>query len=206
MKKATKTITPQGETAAPFTLQKESVDMTESRTLPLFTYLKGRPKQYRFNGQNGKFNLNGTDEIGKTLAFIPLAWRVFEAELFGRDRRELWAEIFFVDGSNCLSAIMFNNSSANILYKLIETLFYEGKTLADVELTVTSEVRQNSKIEGGGKYFVAQFIHQPADREKVDLFRAFCQQNPVYRQDTLSESETLSLCSESYFQSSLLAA
>ncbi len=47
-----------------------------------YKYLAGRPKQYRFNGQTGQFNLNGTEYIGTSLSIQPLTWRIFEENLF----------------------------------------------------------------------------------------------------------------------------
>ena len=45
--------------------------------LPKYKYLPGAPKQYRFNGQNGQFNINGErillDEKGKNISSPQLA-------------------------------------------------------------------------------------------------------------------------------------
>ena len=102
-------------------------------------YLPGRPRQYRFNAQTGRFSINGTDDVGDSFTIQPAAWRIFEDDLFARGRVEIWAELFFVDSKSALSSLMFNNSSVNELYRLIERLFYDDLKLSDVILTITSE-------------------------------------------------------------------
>ena len=69
-------------------------------------YLKGQPKGYRFDGQKGYFKIGETpllDDKNKPLtkfSITPIAFRVFEENLFGRGKKELWFELFFVDGKN----------------------------------------------------------------------------------------------------------
>lgn len=48
---------------------------TEQRVIK---YLPGRPRQYRFNGQTGRFNINGTKDIGTSLTVQPVAWHIFD--------------------------------------------------------------------------------------------------------------------------------
>lgn len=151
-------------------------------------YLIGRPRQYRFNGQTGRFNINGTQDVGTSLTFQPVAWRIFEESLFGRQRSEVWAELFFVDESACLSSIMFNNSSVNELYNLIEPLFYDDLTLADVILTVTADKKENTKIQPKGTWYLAQFAYVPADGKDTDALRSFALTHPILREDTLTDT------------------
>ena len=165
----------------------------ESRTIK---YLAGRPKQYRFNGQTGRFNINGTKDVGTSLTVQPVAWHIFEENLFARGRKELWAELFFVDETDALSCIMFNNSSVNELYGLIEPLFYDGLALADVVLTITAEKKQNTKVTPIGTYYIAQFDYKPATPGTKAMFEEVAQRVPVYRTDTITPTAVTSLVSD----------
>jgi hypothetical protein len=163
--------------------------------LPKYKYLAGAPKQYRFNGQNGQFNINGEqillDAKGKAIdsfSFQPIAWRIFEENLFARGRKEAWAELFFVDVKDCVSAIMVNNTTLEELRKLAENLFYDDLTLADIVLTIKPEKAENEK--GGQKrsWFIGRFSYQLADKAKVSEFKEFAEDFPLYRRDTLTDT------------------
>ncbi|CCH54462.1 hypothetical protein BN8_03634 [Fibrisoma limi BUZ 3] len=158
----------------------------------------GRPKQYRFNGQTGRFNLNGTKDMGTSLSIQPITWRIFEDNLFGRERFEQWAELFFVDETGALSTIMFNNNSVNELFNLIEPLFYDDLTLADVVLTVTSEKHTNEKVTPKGTWYLAKFEYAPADPAVVAELKEYAKYHPVYRADTLSPSAVHTLIAENF--------
>jgi len=158
----------------------------------------GRPRQYRFNGQVGRFNIDGTRDMGTTLTLQPAAWRVFEENLFGRGRNEVWAEIFFVDESNALSSIMFNNSSVNELYNLMEPLFYDDLTLANVVLTITSEKKANKKISPVGTWYLAKFTYTEADPADVAELREYALHNAVFRADTITDTAVYSLVSDTF--------
>lgn len=162
-----------------------------------FKYMKGMPRQYRFNGQNGRFNLDGFEDKGTSLEVTPIAWRVFTADnLFGRERLEKWVELFFVDAQNCVSSIMFNNTSANVFQQLLGQLMYADLTILEVVLTITADRRTNSAV--GSNYYIAQFNFKKADPEAVSLFTAFTADVPIYREDTITDSEVVSLASLSY--------
>ena len=111
-------------------------------------YLLGNPRQYRFNGQNGRFNINGTKDLGNTLEFSPMALRIFYADLFGRKNRDILAELFFIDLDNCVSSVLFNNTSAQKLQTMLGQLVYDNLSLESVVLKVTSEKRTNEKVNG----------------------------------------------------------
>ena len=55
----------------------QTVDETSGEVLSIYRYLTGNPREYRFNGQVGKFYLDG-NEIGAKLKMQPIAWRFFE--------------------------------------------------------------------------------------------------------------------------------
>lgn len=170
-----------------------------------YLYFEGRPREYRFNGQNGQFNLYGdrvlTDPSGRlvsTFSFQPIAYRIFEDGLFGRSLRELWAELFFVDEDNCVSSIMFNNTSVNELYRLLEPILYERKSLCDVVLTIKPE-RVQSKSDPNKSWFIARFSYETAKPERIAEMREFVKTHRVFRNETLTVSAQHKLVSQGYY-------
>ena len=170
-----------------------------------YLYFEGRPREYRFNGQNGQFNLYGdrvlTDKSGRLLSsfsFQPIAYRIFEDLLFGRSMRELWAEIFFVDEDNCVASIMFNNTSVNELYRLLEPILYERKSLCDVVLTIKPE-RVQSKSDPSKSWFIARYSYTPAKPESIIEMREYIKLHRVYRAETLTVSAQHKLVSQGYY-------
>lgn len=161
-------------------------------------YMKGSPKQYRFNGQQGRFNIDGTQDIGTRLEIHPIAWRVFTDSLFGRGRRDEWAEIFFVDAENCVSSIMFNNSSVLELSDLLPRLFYAQKELSDVVLTITSDKKETEKDGQKKTWYIAKFAFEAAPEEEIRKLKEFAQANEIYRHDTINASAEYRTVSTSY--------
>jgi hypothetical protein len=166
-----------------------------------YKYLTGSPKNYRFDGRTGDFNLGGVKPMGKKLSIQPIAFRFMEDALFSRKnditkeiKTEQWCEVFFVDESNAVSYIMFNNSSARSLQKLIESLFYDDLELTDLVLSISGEKKENEK----GKYFVANFDFEIADKNKVKEYRQLCEDVQIFSRDTITETATIGLCSNSY--------
>lgn len=170
-----------------------------------YLYFEGRPREYRFNGQNGQFNLYGDrvlmDASGRmisTFSFQPIAYRIFEDCLFGRAVRELWAELFFVDKDNCVASIMFNNTSVNELYRLLEPILYERKSLCDVVLTIKPE-RVQSKNDPNKSWFIARFNYENARPELITEMKEYVKVHHVYRGETLTVSAQHKLVSQGYY-------
>ena len=161
-------------------------------------YLTGRPKQYRFNGQTGRFNINGTTDIGASLSIQPVAWRIFTENLFARGKNEIWAELFFVDSADALCSIMFNNSSVQELYGLIEILFYDDLSLADVVLTITSEKKAFEKDQIKGNWHLAKFKFTPADPATVAELKEYAGTVDIFRADTITETTIYHLVSDTF--------
>jgi hypothetical protein len=153
-----------------------------------YKYLEGHPKQYRFDAKDGNFNINGDKSTSfKKLVIQPISWRIFEDDILNMGKK-LWAEIFFVDDKNCVSAVLFHGFSVESLYKLIEPLFYEEMTLADVILTIEAEKKENTKIQPKGIYYIASFTFEKADKNKTQELSQFAQDYKIFREETLSET------------------
>lgn len=151
-----------------------------------YRYLEGHPKSYRFDAREGKFNINGTEKLGSSLTFQPIAWRIFEDDILQMGKKK-WAEIFFIDEKNCVSAILFHGYSVDNIYKLIEPLFYDDLALSDVVITATAEKKENTKITPKGIYFIAEFSYKIADKIKTEELKEFAIDHKIYRQETLTD-------------------
>ena len=165
----------------------QTVEESTGEVVSKYKYLEGHPRQYRFDAKQGKFNINGQQEIGDTLTFQPVAWRIFSDDILNMGRKN-WAEVFFVDDKDCLSAILFHGYSVDNIYRLIEPLFYEDLSLADVVITATAERKENTKITPKGVYYIASFSYQIAEKAKTEQLEAFAKDHPIYRRETLTDT------------------
>ena len=150
-----------------------------------FRYLPGHPRQVRFDAKAGQFNLGGVTPLGNSLEFVPLAWRIFSDNILNMGRKT-WAELFFVDAKGAVCAVLFHGYSVENLYRLIEPLFYDDLTLADVKVKVTAEKKQTIKDEKTATYYIAQFSYTAADPAEVQALREFAQDFPIWRAETYS--------------------
>jgi hypothetical protein len=165
----------------------QGVDTHTGEVYNKYKYLPGRPKQYRFDAKEGKFNINGIQKLGSSFTLQPVAWRIFEDDILQMGKKK-WAELFFIDDNNCLSALLFHGFTVDNLFKLIEPLFYDDLTLADVVITATAEKKENTKISPKGVYYIAQFTYQVAEKQKVEELQSFAKDFPIYRQETLTDT------------------
>ncbi|KAA9341196.1 hypothetical protein [Larkinella humicola] len=156
-----------------------------------FKYLEGHPRQYRFDAKQGLFNINGTEVLGNTLTFQPLAWRIFTDSILNMGQKT-WAELFFVDAANCVSSVLFHGYSVDNIFRLIEPLFYADLTLADVVITATAEKKENTKIQPKGTYYIATFGYQMADRKLTQELTAYAKSNRLFRQETTTDRANIS--------------
>ena len=151
-----------------------------------YKYLEGHPRQYRFDAKEGVFNINGTDKLGRTLVFQPIAWRIFTDSILNMGTKN-WAEIFFIDENNCVSVLLFHGFSVDNIFRLIEPLYYDDLTLADVIITTVAEKKENTKITPKGVYYIATFSYKIADAQTSTELKQFAQESRIYRQETLTD-------------------
>ena len=151
-----------------------------------YKYLEGHPRQYRFDAKEGVFNLNGGEKLGRTLTFQPIAWRIFKDDILNMGTKN-WAELFFIDQKNCVSAVLFHGYSVDNIFRLIEPLFYDDLTLADVVITATADKKENTKIQPKGIYYIASFTYEMADVDTSFGLKEFARDYKIFRQDTLTD-------------------
>ncbi|WP_254846666.1 hypothetical protein [Hymenobacter sp. CRA2] len=148
-----------------------------------FRYLPGHPRQVRFDAKAGQFNINGVTPLGSTISFIPLAWRIFQDDILNMGRK-LWAELFYADEKGAICAVLFHGYSVENLYRLIEPLFYDDLTLADVVVKVQASKKETTKDGKKATYYIAEFSYEVADPQEVQARREFAQDFPIWREET----------------------
>ena len=155
-----------------------------------FKYLPGHPRQIRADLKAGVFNLNGQEVLGKTLTFIPVALRVFSDNILNMGRK-VWAELFFIDKTGAVCAVLFHGYSVENLQKLNASLFYDDLNLTEVALTVTPIKKQTEKDGKPATYFIAEFSYTAADPAEVQARQEFAEDFDLYREETLTGTADL---------------
>ncbi len=153
-----------------------------------FKYLPGHPKQIRADLKAGVFNVGGDKVLGKTISFIPVALRIFSDNILNMGRK-VWAELFFVDETGAVCAVLFHGYSVENLQKLNAGLFYDDLNLTDVVLTVTPIKKQTEKDGKPATYFIADFSYTAADPAEVQARQEFAEDFDLYRDETLTGTE-----------------
>ena len=123
---------------------------------------------------------------GRTLTYQPIAWRIFTDNILNMGTKN-WAEIFFIDEKNCVSAVLFHGYSVDNIFRLIEPLYYDDLTLADVVITAIAEKKENNKIQPKGVYYIATFSYKMANVEQTETLKQFASEVKIFRQETLTD-------------------
>ncbi|WP_187632008.1 hypothetical protein [Hymenobacter lutimineralis] len=153
-----------------------------------FRYLPGHPKQIRADLKAGVFNVGGEKVLGKSISFIPMALRIFSDSILNMGKK-IWAELFFVDESGAVCAVLFHGYSVENLQKLNAALFYDDLNLTDVVLTCTPTKKQTEKDGKPATYYIVEFSYQPANPAEVQARQEFAQDFDLYREETLTGTE-----------------
>ncbi|CCH57573.1 hypothetical protein BN8_p06758 (plasmid) [Fibrisoma limi BUZ 3] len=155
-----------------------------------YKYLEGHPRQYRFDAKEGVFNINGSEKLGRTFTFQPIAWRIFKDNILNMGVKN-WAELFFIDEKDCVSSILFHGYSVDNIFRLIEPLYYDDLTLADVVITAIAEKKENTKIQPKGVYYIATFSYKMAETQRSSELKQFSREVRIFRQETLTDIASL---------------
>lgn len=158
-----------------------------------FKYLPGHPRQIRFDAKAGVFNIGGEKVLGKSISVIPMALRIFSDNILNMGRK-IWAELFFIDESGAVCAVLFHGYSVENLQKLNASLFYDDLKLTDVVLTVTAEKKQTVKDDKPATYFIAEFKYAAAEPAEVEARQQFAQDFDIYREETVTGAADLRIC------------
>jgi len=157
-----------------------------------FRYLPGHPRQVRFDAKAGQFNINGITPLGSSISFIPLAWRIFSDDILNMGRK-LWAELYFADEKGAVCAVLFHGYSVENLYRLIEPLFYDDLTLADVLVTATAAKKETTKDGKKATYYIAEFSYTPTDPAEAQARQDFARDFDLWRAETYTGQADMKL-------------
>ena len=170
---------------------KDLQNITDEATKNLkIKYLKGHPRQYRFDASRGIFNIDGeipVTKTGKPFALIPISYRVFKDSLFGTSKRS-WLELFFIDDIGAVASVMLHGYSVEHFFNMTQKLFYEDLKITEIKITITPQEKQTAK---GEKYFIAEFEHEAADPEYLKVVQANLEGVELYREDTIQPTNTM---------------
>lgn len=172
-----------------FTIEKVDEESGEVVTKAMFKYLQGMPKQYRFDGKAGGFNIIGlgADTKIETLVIQPIAYRFFEDDLMGMGHKQ-WVEIAFIDDAACVSVVMFHTHSRQSLEAKLEELFYAEKGLNEVKLEITCTMHKAEKVQGKPVFAIAQFKLLEADAAETKLLKTYAATKKIYRKATMTST------------------
>lgn len=154
-------------------------------------YREGIPRQYRFNASTGNLNINGEEQItksGETFKIAPRAIRIFKENLFEMGYKT-WAEIFFLNQKNQMSAILFHGYSVENLMALESDLFYEDLKICDTIIEVKPCEKKN-KVSNS-KYYIAEFSFQKLNEETKTTQEEAIRELRIYRKETLKPQSQL---------------
>jgi hypothetical protein len=154
--------------------------------LPPIRYLEGHPRQYGFDTATGVFSLNQAGPLGRSLTIQPIGWRIFTDNILHRGTRR-WAELFFIDQQQCVATILFQDGSVARLARLLEPLYYDDLTLADVLLNMVAERRDHAPADDR---YVAHFGMTPADPARTLALKHYAQTHRIFRHETRTEQYT----------------
>ena len=164
----------------------QTIRESSGEVINKYKYLEGHPRQYRFDAKEGVFNINGTEKLGRTLTFQPIAWRIFNDNILNMGTKN-WAEIFFIDEKDCVSSVLFHGYSVDNIFRLIEPLYYDDLTLADVVITAVAEKKEYTKSQPKGTYYIATFSYKMADIQRSVELKLFSEEVKIFRQETLTD-------------------
>ncbi len=182
-------------------MSKTTLPATTTKTLESFIdkengdikikYLKGHPRQYRFDASKGNFNINGQTLItqpGKPFTLIPVGYRIFMDRLFEYSNRE-WLELFFIDDSGAIANVMLHGYSVEEFIRMTQDLFYEDLKITEIEITIIPQEKISKST--GKKYYIAAFDHKQADKKYLDLIKPMTEGIELYRSDTIKPTNEM---------------
>lgn len=147
-------------------------------------YIKGHPRPYRWSGSTGQLLYDDEVICKGSFTLCPVAYRVFEGEIFGRNGT--WCELFFFNIKGDLCSVQFHDFSVKRLGRFMTThLLYEGKDLIDVSLQCSPE-KATGKDEAGNPvaFYVMNFSEGDAEND-FDLNAMISE--PVFNIETIPE-------------------
>lgn len=179
------------------TVDEVDEDTGEVNRVPIFNYIEGMPRDWRFDSKNGGFNIGGKKQLGSEIKIQPIAFRFFEGDILGLGAKK-WVELYFIEPeTKNVAALLLHNYSLPQLEQVVQDLYYEKAKLVDVILTIGQE-----KVESkaGQKFHVATFSAELADKEETKLLKRYAKLVKLYRRQSTNADCVTSLQMNYYDQ------
>ncbi|MEZ5044184.1 MAG: hypothetical protein R2828_30100 [Saprospiraceae bacterium] len=155
-------------------------------------YLKGAPRAYRFDAKGGSLSFRGETKLtnkGEAFTFIPIAYRLFSAEILGYDHRK-WVEFYFINQIGQVCSVLFHGYSVDNLRLTFADMHYDRVNFTQVKLTVKPEQRTNQH----GSYYLASFSYEVLKQKEAEALESIVNAlDAIYREDTLTENVHVAL-------------
>ncbi len=164
----------------------------------LIRYMKGHPRQYRFDASKGYFNIKDGDRLtknGDSFTIIPLAYQIFTDDILGDQYGKMrWIELIFLNQKLQVCSMFLHGYSVDNLLQKAVPLFYDESNFCDVKLTIKPEQKVSKNPEAkGAKYWMCFFNYSLIDKkEKAKLAEATKGLN-LYREDTYTVNREIEL-------------
>lgn len=165
-------------------------------------YLKGMPRQYRFDASKGFFNIKGNDRLtknGDSFTLIPLAYQVFTDEILGDQYgRMRWIELIFLNQALQVCSMLLHGYSVDNLLSKADELFYDDANFCQVKLTIKPIEKVSTNPEAkGAKYWMAFFDYQLIEQKELEKLQTATKGLEFFRRDTYTVNREIEL-SENY--------
>ena len=162
-------------------------------------YMKGSPRQYRFNASNGFFAVKGAKENltseGQHLTIIPIAYQIFTDSILGEQYGRLrWVELIFLNEKLQVCSILLHGYSVDNLLSKSNELFYDDKNFCEVKLTISPTSRKSKSPEAkGAKYWIAEFSYELIDGKELEKLQDAVRGLDLYREDIYTVNREVEL-------------
>lgn len=182
----------------PITTANDNLIDSKTGEAKAITYLRGRPRQYRFDASKGQLNIKGEIPLtkkGKAFTILPVAYRIFKDDILGMGLKK-WVEFYFINQKMQLCALLFHGYSVENLLRITDEMFYDDVNLCQVALTVEPIEKTSSQVIDGKhpKYFMCEFSYQPLDKEAQDNLEAATSHLRIWREETFTMQADVQLC------------
>jgi len=164
----------------------------------LIRYMKGHPRQYRFDASKGFFNIKDGDRLtknGDSFTIIPLAYQIFTDEILGDQYGKMrWIELIFLNQSLQVCSMFLHGYSVDNLLQKAGPLFYDNANFCEVKLTIkpVQKTSTNPKANGA-KYWMCFFSYSLLDKKELATLQEATKGLDLYREDTYTVNREIEL-------------
>lgn len=165
-------------------------------------YMKGAPRQYRFDASKGFFNIKGETRLtknGESLTIIPLAYQIFVDDILGDQYGKMrWLELIFLNEQLQVCSMLLHGYSVENFMRNADELFYDNANFRQVKLTIKPVEKTSTNPNAkGAKYWMAFFDYKVLDKAVFEKLETATKGLEFFRRDTYTINRAIQL-SENY--------